>query len=348
MFLPDDMLLDTMILEGLEWDDHFKECMFGEDCSLSPERANVLAQIFRETPTAFIMIDNDGKVTMINRAASQMFGVEHERGAELTWERLREQRILRDSSDREIGPDDDPYAHAIRYQRRTTSHITIVDREYGTEDWAAVTSYPLFADSQRKERVGAMIEICDLSEYKGMQDMLYHQATHDLLTGMANRASLSGSISKALARSKRSGTSGALLFIDVDHFKNINNEFGHSSSDSLLWKIADRMVKVVRDTDVIARVGGDEFAILLADIPDKDVRSVTAEISERICRSVAEPYTVRRDTAHITVSIGSSIFPSDAADEEQLFMKADEAMNRVKVAGRNGWAFWSGEETHHL
>lgn len=340
MILPEE-LLDAMIPDEQSWDADFKEYALEDGA-----RAHILAQFFRQTPIGIVILDSEGNVSYINKSACEMFDVERKLEPSLTWTRLRELRRMKDQGERELGEDDDPFGIAMKTRRKTSSNITFVDRERGTEDWMMVTSYPLYADSEHKELTGAAVEMLDISDYKGMQEMLYHQATHDLLTGLSNRASLSGSMAKAFARSKRHGTCGAILFIDVDKFKRVNDSLGHASGDSLLAKIADRMMKELRETDVIARVGGDEFAVLLADIRPEDVRTVAGEVASRICRAIAMPYTVRGEEAYVTASIGISIYPKDAIEEDTLLARADHAMYMVKESGRNGWMFFGDTEIH--
>jgi diguanylate cyclase (GGDEF)-like protein len=188
--------------------------------------------------------------------------------------------------------------------------------------------------------IAAAASAVDITDFKEMQEILYHHATHDQLTGLPNKSLFTSGMTKALARAKRGQSFGAVLLIDVDKFKRVNDALGHGSGDSLLTKVAERICSEVRETDTVARLGGDEFIVLLSDIEkDEDLEEVADDVAGRICRAAAQPLVIRGNEVCVTVSIGISIYPRHGLDEDVLITKAAEAMYEVKENGRNGWRF---------
>ncbi|MGH2888836.1 MAG: diguanylate cyclase domain-containing protein, partial [Solirubrobacteraceae bacterium] len=157
-------------------------------------------------------------------------------------------------------------------------------------------------------------------------DVITHQALHDQLTGLANRLSLTNQLQAALRRAVQGSESGALLYVDLDRFKPVNDEFGHETGDELLAAVAGRLRAATRAGDVVARLGGDEFALLLVSAGAPEVRM----ISERIVAALREPFVVGGRRLELGASIGSSRYPADAADADGLLRAADQAMFREK------------------
>lgn len=174
--------------------------------------------------------------------------------------------------------------------------------------------------------------ITDISERIHYQRMLEHQASHDTLTGLANRHLLNDRIDQAIARAKRHQQSVGVMLLDLDHFKHINDAYGHSAGDTLLKDIAQRLQRCVRETDTVSRLGGDEFVIVLSDLPQADDVDVVAE---KIFTALAHPILVCEQDAFVTASIGISLYPRDGEEGEILLRNADIAMYRVKEYGRN-------------
>jgi diguanylate cyclase (GGDEF)-like protein len=167
------------------------------------------------------------------------------------------------------------------------------------------------------------------------QGHLYHGALHDELTRLAKRTLLNQRIANALARSRRIGNTFALIYVDLDHFKRINDTHGHDVGDAVLVAVSNRLRSAVREYDTVARLGGDEFAILLDTLDD----TVEAEtVARRVLASLAPPVRVAEQDLVVTASMGISVFPDggDAADD--LLRSADRAMYRAKRAGRNTYS----------
>lgn len=167
-------------------------------------------------------------------------------------------------------------------------------------------------------------------------------ALFDDLTGLENRRSLQARIDRALAASRRHGWYGALLFLDLDNFKNINDSLGHTAGDALLRQVADRLTALIRSEDTVARYGGDEFVILLSEVAGKpeNARDRCWKIAEKVLASLGEPYRLGDHSYRVTPSIGIVLFPHQAETGEDVLKHADMAMYRSKRDGRNAIRFY--------
>jgi diguanylate cyclase (GGDEF)-like protein len=174
-------------------------------------------------------------------------------------------------------------------------------------------------------------------ERKRSEERLAQMAFYDPLTGLANRSKFEESAQQALARARRRNTRMACMFIDLDGFKSVNDRLGHEAGDLLLQDVALRMRQLFREYDTIARIGGDEFAILLTDIDDyADV----SQIASRLCDALSEPIAVARQELYVTASVGISLYPDAADSVADLIRCADEAMYDSKRAGKNRFSFF--------
>ncbi len=159
-------------------------------------------------------------------------------------------------------------------------------------------------------------------------------AEHDFLTGLPNRSVLTARLTQAIALAQRHGKKVALMYLDVDHFKNINDSLGHAIGDQLLQSAANRLQACVRSSDTVSRQGGDEFLVLLAEVEQGQDAALTADM---LIEAIAAPYLIGCHRLHVTLSIGISIFPEDGNDAETLVMNADTAMYHAKRNGRNNY-----------
>jgi diguanylate cyclase (GGDEF)-like protein/PAS domain S-box-containing protein len=176
-------------------------------------------------------------------------------------------------------------------------------------------------------------QVEDITERKEAEERLLHQALHDPLTGLHNRILFMDRLTHALARSERFGSPVAVLFVDLDHFKTINDEFGHRAGDEMLVKVARKLEGAVRPADTVARIGGDEFAVLCEDMKaEKDAVSV----AERLCNELNKPVGLKEGTASITASIGIA-FAQEGDHPDSLLKNADAAMYKVKEGGRGSY-----------
>jgi diguanylate cyclase (GGDEF)-like protein len=163
-------------------------------------------------------------------------------------------------------------------------------------------------------------------------------AEHDSLTGLPNRLLFCDRVGQAISLARRHGGQAAVLFLDLDGFKQVNDSFGHAAGDKLLQSVAKRLQSCLRDPDTVSRYGGDEFALLLQDINRPENAAATAR---RILRALGEVHSIDGQQLHITASIGVSIYPDDGFDAEALIAKADTAMYRAKKSGCQCCQFYS-------
>ncbi|GAB3464150.1 EAL domain-containing protein [Massilia terrae] len=182
--------------------------------------------------------------------------------------------------------------------------------------------------------------INDITEAKHYERRLQHLAHHDPLTGLANRTLLHDRLGSAIEQAVHEHTLGALAFLDLDNFKYINDTFGHDAGDEVLREIAQRLRAGVRDEDTVARVGGDEFVLVINDQPSP---AHVAELVERLRHSVSAPVTAEGNAILPGVSIGVSLFPRDGERAERVMRAADAAMYHAKTMGKNNCQFYSPE-----
>lgn len=167
---------------------------------------------------------------------------------------------------------------------------------------------------------------------------IFHLTHHDPLTDLPNRILFADRLKQALARAKRYGRGVGVLFVDLDQFKSINDSLGHETGDALLKIVADRLVRCVRSTDTIARLSGDEFAMVLPDLARGEDAGLVAQ---KVLEAAARPATVGNQTIPITASVGIALYPSNSADPDVLLAHADRAMYRAKEKGGQCHQFWS-------
>jgi len=179
----------------------------------------------------------------------------------------------------------------------------------------------------------------DMTTLKELQDQMAHLAHHDQLTGLPNRFLFHDRLAQALASARRRGVGFALLYLDLDGFKPVNDQFGHEAGDALLIAVGDRLLRCVRAADTVARMGGDEFTVLL---PEIDEPAHIRRVVELIMRSLEEPFAVGEGECRIGLSIGIARYPQDGDTSDGLLSRADTAMYEVKTAGPGGYRFAGG------
>jgi diguanylate cyclase (GGDEF)-like protein/hemerythrin-like metal-binding protein/PAS domain S-box-containing protein len=199
-------------------------------------------------------------------------------------------------------------------------------------EWLTLSS---IRDEQRKiiNYVGVFSNVSQLFQ---RQHKLEFLANHDPLTGLPNRALLADRLKLAIARAKRTNEIFAVCYLDLDGFKPVNDRFGHVAGDQLLCELAKRFKKIVRSNDTFARVGGDEFVIMLGEMKSPDDCKA---ILDRLLEDVKQPVHIGNNTVHVTASIGVAIFPDNGSDSETLLKLADQAMYVVKESGKSRYQF---------
>ena len=184
---------------------------------------------------------------------------------------------------------------------------------------------------------GAVIVFHDVTASQAMALKMAHLAQHDFLTNLPNRVLLNDRVEQAISLAKRHGTHLAVLFLDLDNFKHINDSLGHSTGDKLLQSVANRLCACVRASDTVSRQGGDEFVVL---VTEDGFTENAAQVADKILATLAAPHIIGEHELHVTTSIGISVYPADGEDAEALLKNADTAMYSAKEKGRNNYQYF--------
>lgn len=253
--------------------------------------------------------------------------------------------------------DDNPGHFQIRNGERIPNYLQPLAQK-GTKSHVVL---PIFVDDELSALITiAFMEHTELSDEDIMQarrladrvtvalsnasweEKLYHQAHYDPLTDLPNRTLLKDRLPQALVRAKRNSTQVAVLFLDLDRFKSINDSLGHAAGDLFLREITHRLTQCVRAIDTVARLGGDEFTIIIPDITaNQDVTPDVTLIADKILSAIAEPFMLHGHEVSTTASIGIALCPRDADDYDELLKNADSAMYHAKSKGRGNYQFYS-------
>jgi diguanylate cyclase (GGDEF)-like protein/PAS domain S-box-containing protein len=281
---------------------------------------------------AVLTTDTQGRVTYLNAEAEALTG----------WKRseafARPLNEVFDVTDALTGlPAADPSQLAIERNRkvRLNGNYLLVsrdDRETAIEHSAA----PIH--DERGATLGAVIVFRDVIVSRERRLQMLHLAEHDALTDLPNRLLLADRLARAIAQGRRYGRRLAVLFLDCDRFKHINDTLGHAVGDQVLRSVAKRLTNCVRESDTVSRHGGDEFLIVLSEVDELDDAGA---IAEKIVRSVSEPHFVAGHELTLTASVGIAVYPEDGQDPQSLIMRADTAMYHAKNDGRNRVAFYA-------
>jgi diguanylate cyclase (GGDEF)-like protein/PAS domain S-box-containing protein len=272
-----------------------------------------------------------GDVTFLNLVAEKMTGWSRQ---EATGRPMAEVFQILDAVSRDTIPS--PMEKAVEQNRpvHLPSNCTLIGRdgfEIPIEDCAS----PIH---DREGRVtGAVIVFRDVSAARTMAIQLAHSAEHDFLTGLPNRMVMNDRVNQAITLAPRHMKKVAVLFLDLDGFKHINDSLGHPIGDKLLQSIGKRLADCVRGSDTVSRQGGDEFVVLLSEVEHSEDAAITAR---RMLSAVAEPHTIGHHDLHVTTSIGVSVYPDDGLDAETLIKNADTAMYQAKENGRQSYQFF--------
>jgi diguanylate cyclase (GGDEF)-like protein/PAS domain S-box-containing protein len=285
------------------------------------------AQVFANSRDAIVLTDRQQAVISVNHAFSSVTGYA---AADIVGQPLAQHRA---------GIEDEARYHQIWAEIAATGH-------WQGELWAQRRNgerYPawlsLTAIRDRANQVSNYMGILsDITDLKKSEAQTRHLAEHDFLTDLPNRVLLMDRLSLALAAAHRNHSMLAILFLDLDRFKHINDTLGHHIGDLLLKEVAARLVKCVRGVDTVSRQGGDEFVIILADIGGPDQ---AAHVAGTILQAIAQLYRLEQHSFNVSTSIGISIYPDDGTDIDTLMKNADMAMYHAKANGSNNFQFFS-------
>ena len=303
-----------------------EEALFAEK-----ERAQVTLNSIGD---AVLTTDLEGRLTYLNSAAEVMTGWT---GEEAMGRPLPEVFNIIDGSTRQIAANPAQVAIAEDKVVGLAADCLLIRRDGGE---SAIEDSAAPIHNREGRVVGAVIVFHDVSVSRAMTAKMSHMAHHDFLTGLPNRALLTERLEQAIASANRRRKQTALLFIDLDYFKHINDSLGHSIGDQLLQAVAERLFTCIRATDTLSRQGGDEFVVLLADIEQPQD---AANVAEKLITALVAPQQVGDHELHVTLSIGISIYPDDGKTAETLMKNADTAMYAAKASGRDNYQFFKAE-----
>ncbi len=279
---------------------------------------------------AVISADVDGRITYFNPAAERISGWSQE---EALGRPVAEVLITaREVSSQTL--------KSLNREGKLPGHATekLLQQRNGEILPVEEISAPLW--NAKRESLGTVTTVRDMSTIRALTSKLSHQATHDPLTDLPNRVCLQRQMERQLVHAKHHKSRLALLYLDLDMFKDVNDMLGHSVGDELLRQVAKRLQHCVRQSDTVSRLGGDEFAILLVDF---EPLSYLGELSHKLANHLRAPYVLGPDTIEVSTSIGISVFPEDGGDAETLIKNADAAMYEAKASGRDNVRFFAPE-----
>jgi len=227
-----------------------------------------------------------------------------------------------------------PYYRAYHQAIATNTPVAFEEHYAPLDLWTEIRAYP--------SEEGLTIYFRDISARKATEAEIHKLAFYDKLTGLPNRQLLLDRLEHALALGQRAGRQGAMLFIDLDNFKSINDTRGHDKGDLLLQLVANRLNDAVRSCDTVARFGGDEFVVLLEDLGATEAAAAAAagDIAEKLLQAFHAPFDIAGSEQYSTPSIGVTVFGPEKAGVEEVLQRADLAMYQVKASGRNGVSFF--------
>jgi diguanylate cyclase (GGDEF)-like protein/PAS domain S-box-containing protein len=310
----------------------------GELARAFDDMAASIEQNFQQTigvmevaPEAIIISDAQGRIVRANVQTQKLFGYNADELPGQPIEILVSEGLRKDYVDYRRD-----YVYSPIAGDMDTRNDVVASRKDGTQFPVDIRRGTL----NTAQGLLVITAIRDISERKQFEAQIIQQATHDALTNLPNRAFFRDFLGRAMGQAERSEKLLAVIFLDLDGFKNINDTLGHEAGDALLGIVARRLVATLRKDDVVARQGGDEFTILLQGI---NVYQDIVQIAEKILAAIAMPVQYKTHEIHITASIGITIYPFDDVEPENLLRNADTAMYEAKQAGKNNFRFYTAE-----
>jgi diguanylate cyclase (GGDEF)-like protein/PAS domain S-box-containing protein len=284
--------------------------------------------LLEAAPDAMVVVNPSGKIVLLNVQAEKRFGYSRD---ELIGQRVKN-IIPMGFAERLIADALRSAEDALEQQIGTGIELT-GRRKDGSEFPIEIMLSPL----EGAEGILVTAAIRDITTRKKAEALIIHSSEHDFLTGLPNRVLLNDRVNQAILLALRHRRRVAVLFLDLDGFKHINDSLGHSAGDKLLQSVGKRLVDCVRGSDTVSRQGGDEFVVLLSEEEGLEDASVTAR---RMLRAVAEAHFIDQHDLHVTCSVGISLYPDDGLNAETLIKNADTAMYQAKENGRQTFQFF--------
>ena len=297
------------------------------------ERLLLTEKVFDNSPVAIVITDSENCIISVNAAFVKTTG-------------YAESEVLgRDPKVLGSGMHDKAF-FARMWQALDEADFwegEIWDRRKCGEIYPKWMTISVVHDREDPSRIHYVAIFSDITERKQAEQHIHHLAHHDVLTGLPNRMALEARLEQSFAEADRNRRSVAVMFIDLDRFKIINDTLGHHVGDLLLIEVAQRLRHTVRSSDTVARLGGDEFVVVLSALEDP---AVAATVAGSILVVLGAPYLIEGKVLHSTPSIGVSIYPQDGDDVDTVMKYADTAMYHAKESGRNGFQFFSVQLNH--
>ncbi|MGI8424377.1 MAG: EAL domain-containing protein [Chloroflexota bacterium] len=301
------------------------EALLHKEATLEHQQ-RFLEAAFDSLADAVVACDENGRLTLFNRAAMEVHQLPMQPLPAERWGEYYD--LLRPDGKTPLPPEEVPLYRALTGERVRNAELVVAPRDVPARR-LLVSGQPI--TSQSGESLGAVVAMHDVTERREMEEQLHRQAFHDAVTGLANRALFTDRLEHALSRRGSPEQLLALLFLDLDDFKAINDFLGHQVGDEVLNQVGQRLQQSVRAADTVARFGGDEFAVLLEDV-DRDTTTRTAS---RIFKALRAPVTVDGRQVSVSASIGIAVATGADHRAEVLLRNADVAMYRAKTRGKN-------------
>ncbi len=288
----------------------------------------------RSIGDAVVTTDRDGRILFMNPVAERMSGwsIEAARG-------LPSRDVLAITTSEVSDHAFDPIQRALSTQNADAPPVGSILRRQDGRRFAVEHSVAAIRDSDSRV-IGAVMVLRDVTESRAMARRMAHLAHHDALTGLPNRALFHQRLQEAIDLAGRNQRKVAVLFLDLDRFKHVNDSLGHRAGDQVLTEMSTRLKECVRETDTVSRQGGDEFVVLLTHLTDEQG---PARVAESILRRLSQPVEIEGHSLSVTASLGVAIFPDDGTDVGALTKHADAAMYLAKESGRNAFRFFTNE-----
>jgi len=345
--MSDESLAKEAIQRGAQdylLKEHLNNYLLPKTLAAVIERASITEALFDEKERAQVTLnsigdavistDVEGRISYLNLVAERLTGWSLKDGLGRPLEEVF--KIIDAETRARIA---NPMVRATKENATVGLPPTcILVRRDGVESAIEDSSAPIH--DRRGQITGAVMVFHDVSTARAMTLKLAYMAQHDALTDLPNRSLLNDRIGQAIRAAKRRHTALALLYLDLDRFKLINDSLGHSVGDRLLQSVAVRMGECVRTTDTVCRLGGDEFVILLSEVAHEQD---AAHCADKLIQAFRAPYVLDGHELHVTASIGIVVHPGDGTEVEALLQNADSAMYEAKSRGRNNYQFYRSD-----